>query len=367
MTGPLDAASRVAFHDVRDYLKSRGWKSASSRRSYAAIFRSPSDAVEVVVPLDRALADYADAMASVAARVGEVEGRDAIHVLRDLLQPQSDVLRFALEGEAQKAGTIGLLDGQALVSGVTGALLASACGVQRPRKYHPRMSLVEAEAYVQGCMLGQTEVGSFVVTVNAPLDIGEQPTSKGPFGRLASEYLLGAAALLADSVRKDDLAPILDVPDEEARISSNLCQSILKMLPRNESADLRLRSSWSALLPASRAPSFVGIDRDMYEAVEDVALKLRPSAGPTTDQFIGMVAELAGEPGPDGPVEGEVTLWTWVGDEVLRARAVLGATDYAIAVQAHIGIKYLQFRASLHPGRRVNQLKDVTEFRILPD
>lgn len=126
---------------------------------------------EVQIPLDTSLADYGDAIVLAVRRISDHEARPVEHVLRDLMQPRSDTLRYALSGAAIETGTVGLTAGLSLVQGAVKSLLVSACSVQRPRRFHPRMTLAEAEGFVRSCRLGQTEIGSYVLTVVAPLDI----------------------------------------------------------------------------------------------------------------------------------------------------------------------------------------------------
>ena len=49
-------------------------------------------------------------------------------------------------------------------------LLSEAHSVLVPQPYHPRMSRSEAEDFLSRCRLGQTDRGSFVLTVACPLD-----------------------------------------------------------------------------------------------------------------------------------------------------------------------------------------------------
>jgi hypothetical protein len=362
----LDLAGRVVFQDVRDYLKARGWTSAVSRRDYAAIYRSPRGGeAEVIVPLDRALGDYAEAIRKVAERVASFESRTSAEVLRDLLHPRRDTLRFVLEDGTRPAATLTFGAGAALVAGARKALLAGACGALRPRKYHPRITLLEAEAYVLACRLGQAETGRFALTVDAPLETSAAGIAADSFGRRASEYLFSAVGTLADAIRKDDVASVLDVPDDRARLSANVCEAVLDMLPPDESADLRLQSSWSPLLPPSPAPSLVSLDRGMYAAIELIGYKLRPPSAPRAGVFVGTVLELLGSAGPSGAVEGEVTLAILCDGDSLKARASLGPRGYELAGQAHFSGRLVRFRAVLRRDPRRNRLEELAEFKLL--
>ncbi|MCP3135853.1 hypothetical protein [Pyxidicoccus xibeiensis] len=360
--------SRVGFLDVRAYLEARGWRRVPSSRSYAAIYRSiQAPPMEVQVPLDRDLADYAEAMVVIARRVAEHEGRSAESVLHDLLQPHRDLLRFGLEGDTTRDGGVSLADGLDLVNGVRKALLASACSVRKPRAFHPRMGLAEADAFVRQCRLGQTEVGSFVLTVETPLDIGLQPTLGGePFGRQTAALLLQSVAYLAGSVRAGEPQRVLEPAKGAPVLSANLCEALVEMMPSDESADLRLRGSWSPLLPLRPGVvSEVHVDRKMYESIERVAHQLRPLHESQPDQFVGTVVELMGGPGDRGEVEGTVVLQVQVDDELLKARVTLGAVDYRKAARAHLEQRYVTVRGILRRGPRVHWVEQSSGFELV--
>ena len=360
--------SRVDHLGVRAYLESQGWSRVPSRRPYAAIYRSGhAPLLEVQVPLDRALADYGDAMVVIAQRLAVAERRSAESVLHDLVQPRRDLLRFGLEGEAMSDGGINLAAGLGLVSGVCKALLASACSVKRPRTFHPRMSMTEADAFLKECRLGQTEVGSFVLTVETPLDIElQRPVSEEPFGRQTAILFLQSVEHLAQYVRAGEPQRVVEPREGDPVLSANLCEALVEMMPPDESADLRLRGSWSPLLRVgAHVPSEVHVDRNMYESIERVARELRPARESQPDQFVGQVVELMGGPGDQGDIEGPVTLQVQVEDELLKVRVVLGPLDYQKAATAHLGQRYVTLRGVLRRGPRVHWVERASGFEIV--
>lgn len=364
-----DLAARVGDRDLRDYLTARLWTAIPSRLGHVAIFRSPgAGAAEIQIPLDPGLADYADALALAARRVSSFEGRPLEQLLRDLLQPRSDTIRYALTGAATETGTVGLLAGLSLVQGALKTLLASACSVQRPRRFHPRMTLADAEGYVRACRLGQTEIGSYVLTIDAPLDIHAQlDATEVPFGRRATTYLLASTAHLAQSVRRGEASRILDESTDAPLVSVNLCEALVEMMPPDESADLQLTSAWSPLLPApTTVPPAVRFDRTMFEPIEHLARQLRPSHGAETAKFVGKVVELSGAPNAAGQLEGDVVLQVQADDQLLKARVTLGVDDYANAGAAHLSQQYVAVHGQLHRGRRTHTLKNATNFTVLP-
>lgn len=362
-------AARVSYQALRDYLAARQWQAAPSRLSYVAIYRSPGAGdVEVQIPLDPDLADYADAIALAARRISGFEGRPVEQVLRDLLQPRNDTVRYTLSGTATETGTISLTAGLSLVQGALKSLLASACSVQRPRRFHPRMTLTDAEAYVRACRLGQTEIGSYVLTVDAPLDIhAELGASEIPFGRRATTRLFESTAFLARSIRQGEAARVLDEGADAPLVSANLCEALVEMMPPDESADLRLAGVWSPLIPAPASlPVLVHFDRTMFEPVERLAQQLRPAQSTERAHFVGKVVELSGAPNPAGQLEGDVILQVQADDQLLKVRVTLTPEAYAHAGAAHLAQQYVSVHGQLQRGRRTHGLKNPSDFMVLP-
>lgn len=363
MTYPAD---RLGWNEFRAYLEAHGWKSHPTKRPEIAVYRrSDPTPIEVVIPLERELADYGRAMFTAAEQVAAVEARSTDAVIHDLLEPSKDTLRFALLGEPMAMGTVGLSEGLSLLSGARKALLSSASSARKPRKFHPRLSFTEAEQYVSRCRLGQTEVGSYVVTIDAPHEIGPQLEADGPFGRRATATLLKGVASVVAGVRHGNLDALLAV--ENPSYSANLCDSLVEMMPKNEAGDLKIASSWSPLIGApADVPAVTVVDRSMYEPIEQLARQLRPVTGPLDDTFIGWVSHLAGEPNTDNEVEGEVTLEVLLPDTRLHARVLLDAPSYRAAVDAHMQTKPCMVAGILHRGARgAAEIKNVRGFQML--
>ena len=168
---PEHLVARINPVDARAYAAASGWVRVPAVNGNLAIYSHPKfDLDQLLIPLDAGLSDYPQRMAEVVANLAEHEGRLAPEVLNDLLLPPSDVLRFRLDEPDTQAGVVGLEQGLELLQGAKKTLLAAACSVVQPQKFHPRLSRTEAEQLLQACRLGQTERGSFTAVIACPLD-----------------------------------------------------------------------------------------------------------------------------------------------------------------------------------------------------
>ncbi|AKT37192.1 hypothetical protein [Chondromyces crocatus] len=356
-------ASSVDWTDLQQYLASRGWTRARSRRDDVDIFRH--EGREVLVPLDRSLADYEEAIATAAERIASAEARSPEAVLADLTCPRADRVRVGRTDEGSEEGTLGLLDGASLLAGVRRALLASACSVERPdARFHPRMTLKSAEAFVDRCRLGQTERGSFVLTLLCPLDAPPVDDPMAPFARRAVAQLLNSIYRAVALLRQGERERLLDGPEPPV-ITANLCEALVEMMPADQRGDLWVGASWSPLVNPPQIPSRVQVDRALFPMFEDLSQRLRPPSAPRQDRFVGKVIELRGEANEHGALEGEVVLLLQVGEELIRTRCTLDPTGYEKAIEAHKRQRYLSLRGLLQRRPKSSTIEKPADIQML--
>ena len=92
---PSDQLASLRAEDVQLYLSSHGWKrDDASSTPKGNIYRYPTvrDA-EMLIPVPRKLADYAERMADVVQMLAAVEERSPSEVLADLSTPPAGIMR----------------------------------------------------------------------------------------------------------------------------------------------------------------------------------------------------------------------------------------------------------------------------------
>lgn len=350
-------AARLSYEDARRYVESRGWNRAKSRRSEVGVFRLGD--YEAVLPMDPALRDYPSAMVLFARQIGEAEGRTPERVLADLTAANRDRHRPALVSDGNALGA--RLDAAtAMIDGISRALLAAACSAIQPRVFHPRMTLAEAESFIANARYVSTETGSFVMVVDTPTEVDGAPPG---FGRDASVLLLRSLAHVAASIRGGAPDRVVTPDVGEPQVSANLCEAILRMAPADEGADLRFEVSWSPLIaPPADIPGAVTIDRHMYEAIEQLARKMRPSESNEPTRHLCLVKELKGAVGPTREMEGEV-VFTVISEDgtTIRAKANLDPRMYKTAIVGHATPCPVVVDGELHRVRRGYEIRKISD------
>jgi hypothetical protein len=365
---PLEAARLVTPRALTGYARGLGWQPVpNGRRSDIAVFHRPDSRLhQIIIPTDPTLDDFGEAVIEAVRKLAEFEHRSARAVLEHLLLPPADMVRFREVSADAETGILPLDHAVHVLDGVRKLLLSVAHSVLVPQRYHPRLSRGEAGEFVSRCRLGQTERGSFALTVACPLDLqaGLIGPNEEPFARRVTSLLTRVLQELAQAADSGRVAELAD-PARHPGISANLCESLLLLQPDSERACLGVSVAWSRALlpPTGEASPEVQLRREAFEVAEALAPRLRSVPGPRVDRFYGFVDELRGQPTPPDPrPSGEVRFTLFDQEEEIRARADLNADQYAEAIAAHAVTDLVSFKGVLQRLPRLNRIERVADF-----
>ena len=381
MSLPRAQIEALRPRDVQHYLTSRGWVTDPVESSTkAAVFQHPTSTdAEVVVPLRRDLGDYTSRMADVVQTLSAFENRPIWEVLQDLSTPPSDILRLRVIAPEATLGSLPLDEGIQLLRGGRDALLASACSVKRPLAFHPQKTLKDADAFIRGCKLGQTERGSFVATIIAPVPPEIQSLSSAsegiqdagePFARRVTTRLMASLGIVSEAVQTERMDPIFDGIYEG--VSANLCDALGQMRPPGDQSRLEIRMSWARSRPRlpTGIPQVVSFDRADFPTIEEAGRHLRERAVPRRERFVGKVIGLQSEvPTLFGDTGGKIVLRTQVGGQPARIKVVLQREDYRMACDAHRDELRVAVTGMIHHDVkiRVYELSQPEGFQVLSE
>lgn len=375
-----DQVASLRPRDVQLYLVSRGWTVIEQETTHdASIYRlSTRTDAEVLLPLRRDLGDYALRMADVVQILGIVEKRPILDVLNDLSAPPSDILRLRVQAPQATLGNLPLDEGLQLLRGGRDMLLSAACSVDRPQAFHPEKSLKRASDFIKGCRLGQTERGSFVATIIAPippsldqdLHFGDDEfqVATEPFPRRVTTRLMNSLDLVDQAVKTARLEPILNGVDEG--VSANLCEAVAAMRPSGDQSQVDIRMSWSRSRP--RVPNgivqAVSFSQADFPMLLEAGRRLRERATPRRERLVGKIFSLQSEIASlfDGSI-GKVVIRTEISGQTARVKVVLNREDYIHACNAHRDEKRVAVIGVIHHDVkiRVYDLSEPSDFQVL--
>ena len=254
----LDAESLRAISPaaLAAFAREEGWSKAESFGTHADVYAG-SGRSEIILPRTDLLADYASAVSRLIEVFSKFTDRGQLTTYRDLVGADRDVIRVRASG-SEEDGSVALDAGVKIVAQARDMLLAAACAARTPQPIYRAGANREASDYMGRVRLGQTEHGSFVVTLLAPVPPLLQPVQlpldrtwialhEEPMERMVTRRLMEAL----DACRKaSEIAFSGDSGAFEhavaSGVSANLCEAVSGLIEQsnlnaNAKVELKLR------------------------------------------------------------------------------------------------------------------------------
>ena len=334
-TGALTAVSPVA---LSAYARGSGWTKIEQYGDHSDVYVGEG-LPEIILPRTQRLGDYPNVVSQligIFARAAEV---DELSLYRDLVTSDRDVIRVRVQGEDD--GAVSLTDGVNLIGGARDMLLAAACSLWHPQPLYRAGANKEANDYLRQVRLGQTEQGSFTVTLLTPvipppmqqqLDLKWQ-IERDPVERRITKRLAEALTATREATEKtiggDDNAFTTAVSQG---ISANLCEALAELIEPSPALDVSL--SWARTRPRERARDVIRFDNDDASILREAARAFRNREPRPDERLFGFVHRLKrGE----NETAGTITLRADIDGQPQSVTAVLAQSDYERAIEAHEG------------------------------
>jgi len=355
------------------YLRVKGWKQEFEIKNKGSLWALNED-YDVTLPARRELGDYTLRMSEVLRTVAQAEDRSELDVLRDIQTTTSDLIRIRVSNQFAEAGALPLEEAVRFIECTRDMMLAAACATVEKRPVYAKRKSQQAMDYLNHAQMGQTERGSFVMTVLSPvtpeLRPAQQPLLPGiepepPFERQVTKTLMGSldslnsAALGATLI--SDLGPFQEAVNQG--VSANLCDAVVGLSSVGSGDGLDMQISWARTRPIdSGLPERVRFESDTVRVIEEASRMFREFAPLEDYEVAGFV--LASERGATDP-EGNIRLDAYIDGGMHRVTVQLGPEDYSAALKAHDERKFVTFTGDLVKQGRGYRLQNPHHFKVL--
>jgi hypothetical protein len=319
------------------FARSEGWVKAGTYGSHADIYSGPNHP-EIILPRSDRLGDYASIVSRVLGIFAKTLERDELATYRDLIGADCDVVRVRSFG-FEDDGSVPLDAGVKIVTQARDMLLAAACAAKMPQPLYRAGANKEAIDYMRRVKLGQTEHGSFVVTLLAPvpplleplLDSTWTSLEDEPMERMVTRRLMAAleASRTAAEMALSGEAGVFENAVASG-VSANLCEAVAGLVEQSNGLDIGV--TWARTRPAPEVQSKVSFSRTDAGILNEAARTFRLRQPRPDQTLFGTVHKLKRD---QGDVEGVVTLRAMLEEKLQSVSAILDQANYGIAVQAH--------------------------------
>jgi hypothetical protein len=267
--------------EIAAYLRSRGWHEQPGPTRDSALFTLGTD-YEVTLPLSSALRDFAYRMIDAIKTLEIAEDRGQAEILADLAVSASDVVRVRLADPDARDGSLPLGRASEVISHAYDMLLAAACAAVEPKYYFSSHKPQAALDYMRSVRMGQTERGSFVLTILSRVTpdlvqpyAGVRDVVPEPFERMVTRRLAVALAAIDASAKAAIATGNIDTfgRSVEQGVSANLCDALAGMSETDGvGRDVDISLAWARVRPTTHSP-FVRyqVGRDIVPVLREVA------------------------------------------------------------------------------------------------
>jgi hypothetical protein len=253
-------------------------------------------------------------------------------------------LHFELPDSSYE-GSIPIEKGVEVFNNAWNMMMAAACSTIDPRPLFPTRKPNQAIDYMKKVRLGQTEQGSYVITILSPvppeLNIGQTRLFKlecpaDPFERKVTVNLSNALSDMRSAAERSAVKSSFDYFEQAIKrgVSANLCDAVAKLSSFNDQyRDLDVNFSWARTRPVIRDFSqHVHLSADLMPIFEEVARVFKESAPREEFEVKGPVVRLERQ---EGSATGKVTVIAFVDEQLRKISFELQDEQYHLAVQAH--------------------------------
>jgi hypothetical protein len=332
-----EALCAVSPAALSAYARVEGWIRDGVYGDHSDVY-SADGMPEIILPRTQRLGDYASVVSQLIEIFAQVAGVDELSLYRDLVTADRDVIRVRATESNDGAITVG--DGISLIQGVRDMLLAAACSLRNPQPLYRAGANREASEYVRRVRLGQTEQGSFVVTLLTPVISPPMQQTLDPdwtsgddsMERLVTKRLADAVKAVRHATERTvggDTNAFYEAVDDG--VSANLCESLVTMIEPFPTVDVGL--TWARTRPLKSARNIVRFANNDAPIIREAARSFRDREPQPDVRLFGFVQQLRRD---NQETDGTITLRASVdGQQARSVIAVLNQSDYERAIQAH--------------------------------
>ncbi|HEX4710443.1 hypothetical protein [Phenylobacterium sp.] len=331
--GPLALAAYATFE---------GWQKGEAYGDYGNVYvkvLASGLTREVLLPFTTDLADFSAAVSSAIRTFAEVEGRDELRVYRDLTRADRDIIRVRAP-EADDDGSISVEPGVELIHQARDLLAAAACSAVDPRPAYHLNKVTRAGDYMRRVRLGQTEQGSFIVTLLAPIppQLAVAQTAlwpeleDEPYERQVTRYLADGLVSAHAVINAINQGRGVEAFNEAVvrGVSANLCEAVAGIIDQSDGADISV--TWARTRPTPEQRARITFTRSDADVLREAGRYFRLQEPRRDETVLGYVISLART---EHEAEGSVTLKTLVDGRERSLRVELSEPDYEVALRAH--------------------------------
>lgn len=361
----LKSISGVTTEDLQYYLAKTGWSQADYKKTDQLKYQFQGDDIFVLIPTNKTI-EYPHLVNNLVTTLSQLEERDPAAVVKNILNPNVDTLKFRFLGSTAESGSLPLDYMLNAVQNIRDSLIFSACGELNSRPSYDRQ-LPRAKDMIEKSRFGQTEIGSFVITVDMPLVmpvavrqaaaqvqqvVADQNTTTPIERRIISRIIRGVEKARNVAFSGDQVDP---ANDYRINLNANLAEALSSLRPDGADLNVELSAVWDRSISTVGLPvNPVVIEERTFESLKSIGSVLRGSIESRSVELHGRISGLTRDDSdPDDEAnENWVTIRTTTDNMPKTIRVSLSPQDYLRACDWHRDKTTITIKGTLEkPGK----------------
>ena len=377
----MDLTEKINPHAVVRYLKDTGWMQYKTKKEYIKIFQKITEKEEfyqVIIPIDKTLADYKKAMFDAIEQIAFLEGQSTEQLMLYLLNPNTDILKIRLQKKDVEAGSIFFDDAINLFENAKKLIAATALDVLHPKHIHQGRPEEAVSQFINNCKFGQTEIGSYVISVVCPfaeLDESEEYRQLSIFSdeeqcansltRKVTKRIMSNVSNIKANIDNGEIDKLIS-EDEGAMISANFYEALTGMNISEQDTAVEFIAQWSPVVKTNRCDQDrITFTHDYYQPITMAIEKLRETIN-THTKIVGRVKKLESIPDASKRTNGKVTIvYLDENDSKKTVSVQLAKDDYNKAIEAHESGSLVEVIGEIEDNGKRKKLMTAESFSII--
>ncbi len=365
------AIKDIVPSQLEKYLRSSGWSDDEAISDKAKVWHRPENKhfdLEIIQPFDKSLRDYTQRMYEAVRVVSDFEERSVNDVIDDVINFGSDIVKIRVINADVDGGAIPLDDGVLLFERAKDLLVSSSLSAFKKKRFFSGSWPSAVKDFLETLKFGQTERGSYVVNVIAPIrpfPERDSPAADSSITRSMSNNLAKSLQATTIAVEKyeesEDLIYFEDAIS--SGVSANLCDAIIGISGTHRNRDVEI--SIELALSEIDSQEIVRKHRFLSRHIPMLATASEYYKGNfviNDYEVFGLVVRMDHEPTED---YGVIRVSSLVNGSTRNISIQLSLDDYWEAVNAHKPNIPVVCQGDLHVNPRSAYLVDPKNFSVV--
>lgn len=331
--------SQLSIEQVEAYLKTNGWEYFRKYKNVISIWYNEAySKEELIVPIDKSIGDYYIIVNQFITSLSKIENVTKNEVLDKISKILLTGVSIRLTSDDVGDGSIQYEEGLALIKNAKDLLISAALSAYKKKSYYIGTYPEVVDNYVKRIRLGQTEKGSYIVNLLAPVTqltkkIDQLFTDK-PYDHKVYYSLISELKALEKEAEICIKRPIIKEVKEyvDLGISANLCDSVINLVGSKENTTVEISITPSAYIDKNSIKTTVKMVPSYLPHLKEVSETLKKEAYYHQILIFGSVAKLQREIDRE---DGDIVIIGIYDGKDRQMNTHLEKIDYIKAIVAH--------------------------------